>query len=225
MLRLFFTGLSRQQKRQRKRAAANCRSLTQFMPPEKKGFEEVSGPSTNIKDSSPPLMPGNCESITCKAGNGVDQAPSDDTLSDMLSNAHTEIADGPNCSLVAIVCPSQYSHLTPEVTDIGSLFLKEKSSQDFRSAMNKLSVVHKFFFLKKYAYNTLVAAIAVFVMYGFYSIPGWFKQVDGAFCIACAIFCSDSSKGAFVNKPFRVWNKKSEKVREHENSLYHQRAG
>ena len=37
------------------------------------------------------------------------------------------------------------------------------------------------------------------------------EQVDGAFCVACAIFCADPSKGKFVTEPFRVWNKKSEK--------------
>ena len=47
------------------------------------------------------------------------------------------------------------------------------------------------------------------------------EQVDGTFCVACAIFCADTSKGKFVIEPFRVWNKKSEKVKEHEHCLYH----
>ena len=50
------------------------------------------------------------------------------------------------------------------------------------------------------------------------------EQVDGAFCIACAIFSAHPSKGKFVTKPFRVWNKKSEKVKEHDRCLYHQSA-
>ncbi len=49
------------------------------------------------------------------------------------------------------------------------------------------------------------------------------EQVDGVFCTACAIFCADPSKGMFVSKPFRVW-KRSEKVKEHERCLYHQKA-
>ena len=40
------------------------------------------------------------------------------------------------------------------------------------------------------------------------------ERVDGVFCTACAIFCSDASKSKFVTKPFRKWNKKSEKVKE-----------
>ena len=49
------------------------------------------------------------------------------------------------------------------------------------------------------------------------------EKVDGIFCIVCAIFCSNCSKGYFVSKPFRVRNKKSEKTKEHSNSLYHQK--
>lgn len=48
------------------------------------------------------------------------------------------------------------------------------------------------------------------------------EQVDGVFCIACAIFCANPLMGKFVTEPFRVWNKKSEKVKEHERCMYHQ---
>ena len=50
------------------------------------------------------------------------------------------------------------------------------------------------------------------------------EQVDGVFCIACAIFCANPLMGKFVTEPFRVWNKKSEKVKEHERCMYHQNA-
>lgn len=36
----------------------------------------------------------------------------------------------------------------------------------------------------------------------------YIERVDGVFCTACAIFCSDASKRKFVTKPFRKWNKK-----------------
>lgn len=38
------------------------------------------------------------------------------------------------------------------------------------------------------------------------------------------MFCSDASKNKFVTKPFRKWNKKREKVKEHEHSAHHQKA-
>lgn len=50
------------------------------------------------------------------------------------------------------------------------------------------------------------------------------EQVDGVFCIACAICCARPSLGKFVTDPFRVWNKKSEKLKEHERCRYHQNA-
>ena len=50
------------------------------------------------------------------------------------------------------------------------------------------------------------------------------ERVVGVFCTACAIFCSNASKSNFVTKPFRTWNKKSEKVKEHEHSTRHQKA-
>ncbi|XP_068693073.1 zinc finger MYM-type protein 1-like [Montipora foliosa] len=37
-------------------------------------------------------------------------------------------------------------------------------------------------------------------------------------------FCSDASKRKFVTTPFRKWNKKSDKVKEHEHSTDHQKA-
>ena len=50
------------------------------------------------------------------------------------------------------------------------------------------------------------------------------ERVNGVFCTACAIFCSDASKSKFVSKPFRKWNKKSEKVKDHKHSTHHQKA-
>jgi len=39
------------------------------------------------------------------------------------------------------------------------------------------------------------------------------EEVDGVFCISSSIFCTDLSKGIFVNKLFHVWNKRSEKAK------------
>ena len=39
------------------------------------------------------------------------------------------------------------------------------------------------------------------------------EQVDGVFCISCGIFVAKVSKGKFVWKPFRDWNKKGAKAR------------
>lgn len=49
------------------------------------------------------------------------------------------------------------------------------------------------------------------------------EKVDGAFCIVWTLFCTDPLEGYFVSKPFRIWNKKSEKTKEHVQSKYHQK--
>jgi len=48
------------------------------------------------------------------------------------------------------------------------------------------------------------------------------EHVDGMFCIFCSIVCKDTSKGYFSNL-FRVWNKKSEKTKEHVRLAYYQK--
>ena len=50
------------------------------------------------------------------------------------------------------------------------------------------------------------------------------EEVDGALCIAYAIFSAHLSRGKFVAQHFRAWHKKSEKAKEHERCLYHQSA-
>jgi len=49
------------------------------------------------------------------------------------------------------------------------------------------------------------------------------EAVDCVFCIACAVFCADPSKGKFVVQPFCLWHK-GEKVKAHEHCSYHQYA-
>ena len=61
--------------------------------------------------------------------------------------------------------------------------------------------------------------------------PSWLKQhpwlhysrqVDGAFCRACVFFTAESVGGhQFVTKPFKIWNKMSEKCNAHGKLEYH----
>jgi len=47
-------------------------------------------------------------------------------------------------------------------------------------------------------------------------------ELDGAFCIACALFAKHRvGLGALVNKPFRSWQKKAATVRGHCDLDYH----
>ena len=50
------------------------------------------------------------------------------------------------------------------------------------------------------------------------------ENVDSVFCVTCCIFSANSSRGRFVSQPFHAWNKKSERVKEHQRCNYHQSA-
>lgn len=231
---LLAMGRREQRRRERKRAAASCRSLTQFMPPEKKsGASEDSSPH-GLPERELEREPEPAVTDTREAEDFSGESPLNVDKSD---KSPSEISVSPICSPnpVRVVCPSSNLHAAATPTDVGSLFLKQKSPHDFRSVMNELSDVHKYTLLKNHKVPEKNHIFPTQYLGGcnrsfrhvWLSQHPWMvysEEVDGAFCIYCTIFCSDSSKGAFVNKPFRVWNKKSEKVREHENSLYHQRA-
>ena len=52
-------------------------------------------------------------------------------------------------------------------------------------------------------------------------------QLDGAFCVPCALFNGSGVKGRLqlgklVTRPFRAWQKMSEKFAEHQSTKYHQ---
>lgn len=59
---------------------------------------------------------------------------------------------------------------------------------------------------------------------------GYSTKLDGAFCLPCTVFNGSLSPsgqkimGGLVTRPFRTWQKKSEKFKEHECSKYHQAA-
>ena len=48
------------------------------------------------------------------------------------------------------------------------------------------------------------------------------KKVDGAFCLPCSVFNGHSDSGIFgalITKPFRKWQKKTEKFSDHEKAI------
>ena len=58
-----------------------------------------------------------------------------------------------------------------------------------------------------------------------YSWLCYSQKIDGAFCLPCAIFNGHSgikNFGALVTRPFRTWQKKTEKFCDHEKKQYHQ---
>ena len=74
-----------------------------------------------------------------------------------------------------------------------------------------------------------MAVIVVSGRFGLTNALGWCsvwcsESMDGVFYIYCALFSSDSPRGRFVSQPFRLWNKKGEKEKEHEKCTYHKYA-
>ena len=118
--------------------------------------------------------------------------------------------------------------------DVGEIYANAKSPAKFTKIIQSLSAAQKYRLLthhKKPARNhtfptQFLGGCNRSFRYDWLVENPWLvysEHADGMFCIVCAIFCNDSSKGYLVSKPFRIWNKKSEKTKEHVSLLYHQK--
>ena len=206
-------GRCEQKERERKRAAASCHMLDRFMSSKKPKQDETScSESTSL------------ESDTDKA---KDQSPAESTL----------VASAPSTSGELSVCGDDLVHRPQETStkvDIGEIFSRSKTPKEFSEAMKTLTLSQKYDLLtspreqhKEQVFSTqYLAGCNRSFRLDWLSQHPWMMysdHVDGVFCMACAIFCSDSSRTKFVTRPFRKWNKKSEKVKEHECSPHHQK--
>ena len=213
-------GRREQKERERKRAAAIFQSLEQYLPPRKKitvgndgaaGSESVGTSSvvsatvTHLARETTPHPPG--------------PATSEYRTGDDPESKSGQQKTGRGCNPV----------------DIGDIFSQAKSSGEFCKAVQTLTAARKYNLLKNHKVPHEDHVFSTQYLGGcnrsfrrvWLSEHPWMvysEQVDGVFCIACAIFCTRPSMGKFVTEPFRVWNKKSEKVKEHERCMYHQNA-
>ena len=133
-------------------------------------------------------------------------------------------------------CSTSVEHSTTELfcDDIGEIFINTESPAKFTEAVHSLTAAQKYSLLTKHKMphknqifpTKYIGGCNRSFRYVWLEEHPWMaysEQVDGVFCIPCAIFCADSSKGYFVSKQFSIWNKKSEKTKEHTHSLYHQK--
>ena len=120
------------------------------------------------------------------------------------------------------------------VLDIGEIYSEAKTPAEFNATMQSLTAAQKYKLMTKHKVPHKNHIFPTQYLGGcnrsfrlnWLSENSWMvysKKVDGAFCIVCAMFCSDPSKGYLVSKPFHIWNKKSEKTKEHVQSKYHQK--
>ena len=110
------------------------------------------------------------------------------------------------------------------VLNIGEIYSKAKTPAEFNATMQSLTAAQKYKLMTKHKVphknhifpTQYLGSCNRSFRLNWLSENSWMvysEKVDGAFCIVCALFCSDPSKGYLVSKPFRIWNKKSENQR------------
>ena len=113
--------------------------------------------------------------------------------------------------------PASYSHTAADSCDT---FVRAKSSSDFCSAVLGLTIAQKHKLLKKHSKPEANHVFPTQYLDGCNHCfwQAWLTEhpwmvyselVDGAFCIAYAIFSAHPSRGKLVTQPFHAWNKKS----------------
>lgn len=209
-------GRREQKEREKKRAAATCQTLEQFLPPKKRTTVITDATASSPSEPSIPATPDHSPELSTSTEGTEDLQCSSGEL-------HTDIDE--------LTCQQQ----SVGPVDIGDIYLQAKSSREFCNAVQALTIRQKYDLLKNHKKPHKEQVFPTQHLGGcnrsfrhmWLSEHPWMvysEQVDGVFCIACALFRADPSRGKFVTKPFRVWNKKSEKVKEHEHCLYHQSA-
>lgn len=226
--------MGRQEQRQRdlKKAAKRCMTLDSFLPSSKRRRTE-DHTDRGTRASEPPNF----------QQDGLD--------GEDMAQDHVE--DHENPSISPPMSPSNNSQpssdpvpsgsgesvnvlQTASASDIGCFVKPTMSPRDIEKAIQQLSTGEKYTLLKhhkkpshSYVFPTryVGGCNRSFKMNWLEEHP-WMvysEALDGAFCIACALFCtSRTNKGQFVNQPFRMWQKKSKKCKDHERAQYHQEA-
>ena len=216
-------GRPEQRRRKRKRAAAACRKLDSVFTAKR---------SCSTDNNAPSDTPGDyTESSTTKSPVRTQSTSSCiDEPADRYCSTVARLSDGPT--------PSMSTSLSESVSlsaDIGAVYAHSSSHEEFCQEIQSLSPGEKYTLLKQHSVpsgqfafpNTFTGGCNRSFRHVWLSEHPWMvysMQIDGAFCIACVLFTSSSVKGRFVTLPFRAWQKKSEKCKQHECCGYHQDA-
>ena len=198
-------GRPQRRAQKRKQAASTCYRLDQVIPPKK-----------------------SARSLQC------------DTAASPRESSGSSCCDAPGrAPLLSAEIPSTCKESSiPEVTtcfpvaDLGRLY---QMSSSFYTTINSLSPSKKYNLLTNHKKPSRQNRFPTTYIGGCNRSfrPSWLEEhpwmvyseiVDGVFCIYCALFLSQTSKGSFVSHPFRLWNKKGEKAKQHETSAYHKSA-
>ena len=232
-------GRREQRERERKRAASTCQTLDRFLPAAKRVSAREDPEASSHCDGaslieleppgiSSPVHPGQSEvgqeepiSKICDERSGADQ------------DVSLPVSQRPTVGLSKPSGPA-----AAECVDVG-LFVKDcKSEQEVAQKLQELPQEKKYALLTQHKRppqgfqfpTTFVGGCNRSFRPSWLSDHRWLAystQLDGAFCVPCALFNGSGVKGRLqlgklVTRPFRAWQKMSEKFAEHQSTKYHQ---
>ncbi len=188
-------GRREQKERERRRAAAMSQSLQKFLPPKKKTAVNTEG---DAAASGSQTTAATLDSAQKSASSSADLSPD----SEVSPGDDTMVFQEPGQGS----CPP---------ADIGDIFVRAKSSVDFCSAVGGLTITQKYELLKNHRKPGTNHVFPTQYLGGcnrsfrqvWLTEHPWMvysELVDGAFCVACAIFSANPSRGKLVTQPFRV---------------------
>ena len=228
-----------QRERERKRAASTCQTLDRFLPAAKRVSAREDPEASSHCDGaslieleppgiSSPVHPGQSEvgqeepiSKICDERSGADQ------------DVSLPVSQRPTVGLSKPSGPA-----AAECVDVG-LFVKDcESEQEVAQKLQELPQEKKYALLTQHKRppqgfqfpTTFVGGCNRSFRPSWLSDHRWLAystQLDGAFCVPCALFNGSGVKGRLqlgklVTRPFRAWQKMSEKFAEHQSTKYHQ---
>ena len=210
-------GRKDQRQRELKGAAALCQKLDAFLPAAKQSrIESAPIPSLTLTLDKEDEIP-----------NVTEIAPA--STSTMTLDTEEEIRSVPTNS------DARSTQLLQ--VDIGTIVEECKGDEEFISRILSMSISDKYAVLKNHVYSRENFEYPKTFIGGCNRCfkAEWLKQynwlvysikLNGAFCLPCSLFNGSSGriKAALVTKPFKTWQKKSEKFNEHEKKKYHQQS-
>lgn len=234
-------GRPEQRKRQRKRSAASCQTVDAFLPSSKqkkndnKATPASSESQTVVSEQSslkslPVSRSDNQEplqGVVAGTGCAAIGVSSTERPSETESSSHTD--------KIVQVPTSGVSSSASLVIDIGSIVSEYKTEEEFVARLKSLSTAEKYTVLKSYSRPLSTFEFPKTHTGGCNRSfkPEWLDQfhwlgystkLDGAFCVPCVVFNGSSGNkvfGGLVTRPFRTWQKKSQKFGKHNQSQYH----
>ena len=234
-------GRQERRARERKRAAASCRTLDSFLQPAKRNHY-TSDSAHSIPAASIELEATASQDASVVAPHpSTSVADQDTSVADQdtsVADQDTSVADPePGSQPKQVYPPSALSEQDASTVflDMGDVVVKCTTDEEVVQSLRSLPPSEKYVYLHR-----LVKPEDSFTFPTTFTggcnrsfLARWLKEhawlcysikLDGVFCMPCALFNGVSGvavKGKLVTSPFRTWQKKSERFKAHKTSAYH----